>query len=179
VTRALSYALLLGIVGAALVHIAVLLLVPTFTDRDAWARLAERGEPFRFVAVSGSDAFARGANPFLRAVACRFSIEEGMVHIRASGTVPLWTAAIFDRSGQNIYSLNDRTTPSGELDIVVASPPQIIELRKEIPEEFDTSVFVGLETGEGIAVIRAALLDDSWSDLVSDFLDQAECVPLG
>jgi uncharacterized membrane protein len=33
----LFYILLIGIVGAGIVHIAVLLLLPQFSERDAWS----------------------------------------------------------------------------------------------------------------------------------------------
>jgi len=36
----LLYAVVLGLVGAAIVHIAVLFLLPRLSERDAWSRLA-------------------------------------------------------------------------------------------------------------------------------------------
>jgi len=36
--RRLFHAVLLGLVGAGIVHIVVLLLVPEFSERDAWSR---------------------------------------------------------------------------------------------------------------------------------------------
>ena len=40
----LLYALLVGIVGAGIVHIVVLLLVPSYSERDAWSRLSEMAD---------------------------------------------------------------------------------------------------------------------------------------
>lgn len=174
--RKFLFALALGTVGAAMVHIAVLLLVPTFSERDAWSRLARTGGLFTFTPIADDEPMTRGASPFLRTIACRFTIDAGMTRIRARGDIPFWTAAIFDRSGQNIYSLNDRTSVAGELDIVVTGPLQIMELRNEMRETFQDAVFVGLETEEGIAVIRAAVPDESWERQVQQFLDSAECI---
>jgi len=42
--RKLIYAALLGLVGAGIVHIAVLLMVPDFSERDAWSRLAQASD---------------------------------------------------------------------------------------------------------------------------------------
>ena len=36
-------------------------------------------------------------------------LEEGVVRIDNAGKVPYWSASVYDRSGQNIYSFNDRT----------------------------------------------------------------------
>ena len=42
--------------------------------------------------------------------------------------------SIYDRSGRNIYSFNDRTAMEGELDVVVVTPLQMVELRKDLPK---------------------------------------------
>ena len=47
---------------------------------------------------------------------------------------PFWSVSVYDRSGQNIYSFNDRTPPDGNLDFVVLTPAQMIELRKDLPD---------------------------------------------
>jgi len=38
--RKLLYAVLLGLIGAGIVHIVILILLPLFSQRDAWSRLA-------------------------------------------------------------------------------------------------------------------------------------------
>ncbi len=180
VSRALPYTLLVGIVGAAIVHIAVLLLVPNYSERDAWSRLAGLGEPFSMIELSGeigAAEFSEDANPFVRTLACRFEIEPGIARIQADGEVPFWSAAVFDRTGRNIYSLNDRTTPGGGLDMVIASPLRMIELRKDLPEGFEEAVFVELDAPEGVAVIRVVVPDQSWDALADRFLSGARCRP--
>ncbi len=174
----LIYSLLLGLVGAAIVHIAVLLLVPAYSERDAWSRLAAREPEFQLVRMSDDAAggsFLKGADPLFAAIGCRFNLFEGVTHLRASGELPFWSVSVYDRRGHNIYSFNDRTATDRKLDMVVTTPARMVELRKELPEAYSASVFVETTAQEGMVVVRLFVPDDSWSALVSDFIENMEC----
>lgn len=174
----LVYALVLGAVGAAIVHIAVLLLVPVYSERDAWARLAARAPPFTIIRIDGSSGgggFVKGADPLFASVACRFALTTGIAHIRAEGEMPFWSVSVYDRRGQNIYSFNDRTATDRKLDMVIATPARMVELRKELPEKFSASVFVETDETEGMIVARAFVPNDSWSGLADAFFKSATC----
>jgi uncharacterized membrane protein len=108
--------------------------------------------------------------------ACRFSLSGGLTHVTAPGRVPFWSVSIFDRKGENIYSFNDRNATEGQLDLTIASPVQMVELRKNLPPAFERSIFVETEIGEGVVVLRAFLPDHSWDKIVSDFIAGALCV---
>ena len=118
------YAVLVGLVGAGIIHIAVLLLIPQFSDRDAWSRLAMAADFYRPVRIDpeGMAPMASSSDPLFYASACRFDLAEGIVHVVGPGKAPFWSVSVYDRGGQNIYSFNDRTPPDGSLDFVVLSP---------------------------------------------------------
>ncbi len=177
----LLVAILTGLLGAGVVHIAVLLLVPQFSERDAWSRLAMAAGPYRTVRIdpqAGQAAMVHSLDPLFQAAACRFDLREGMLHIRAPGRVPFWSASVYARSGENLYSLNDRTSEGGVLDFVVLTPAQMIEMRKQMPEEFRASLFVETSLDEGIVVIRSFVPDPSWRPTVTKFLADLTCEPL-
>ena len=134
-------------VGAGIVHIAVLLLLPLFSERDAWSRLAAAADLYVMTAADGSDGSRpRSRRPirFFRASACRFDLQDGPVRLKADGTVPFWSASIYDRGGQNVYNFNDRTAAGGALDFVIVTPAQMIEMRKDLPAELEV---VGVRRG--------------------------------
>ena len=160
-----SSTLLLGVVGAGIVHITILLLLPLFSERDAWSKLATAGRPYVMTAADGSDGNAptvEAPDPFFRASACRFDLQDGPVRLKANGGVPFWSASIYDRGGQNVYNFNDRTATDGALDFVIVTPTQMIDMRKDLPAELESSVFVEADIDEGIVVVRAFMPDDSW-----------------
>ncbi|TPM19368.1 DUF1254 domain-containing protein [Mesorhizobium sp. B2-3-6] len=177
-TRRLVHAILLGLVGAGIVHIVVLLLMPEFSERDAWSRLSMASDLYRMTrldAEAGGAPVVKSVDPLFYATACRFDLEEGMVRIRAPGNVPFWSVSVYDRNGHNIYSFNDHTATGSKLDAVVLTPAQMIDMRRDLPEELQGAIFVEAPIDQGIFVIRSFVPDDSWKSIVSRFLEQSSC----
>jgi len=176
--RRLLHAILLGLVGAGIVHIVVLLLVPEFSERDAWSRLAMASDLYKMTrldAEAGGAPVVKSVDPLFYAVACRFDLTEGMVRVKAPGNVPFWSVSVYDRNGHNFYSFNDHTATGGVLDTVVLTPAQMIEVRKQLPEDLQGAIFVETPIDEGIFVIRSFVPDDSWKPVVTRFLEQSSC----
>ena len=173
------YTALVSLIGAGIVHIAVLLLVPQLSDRDAWARLAEAADyykPVRIDAAAGEVPIVRSLDPLFFASACRFDLADGPVHVQAPGAVPYWSVSIYNRGGQNIYAFTDRTADTGALDVVVLNASQMIETRKQLPEAFRDAILVQTEVGEGIVVVRSFVPDQSWIPTATAFLRNMACI---
>jgi uncharacterized membrane protein len=174
----LLYAVVLGLVGAGIVHIVVVLLVPAFSDRDAWSRLAENSGPYRMTRIDASDSgepLLGAMDPMFAVAACRFDLGDGVVQIASEGHVPFWSASVYDRAGRNVYSFNDHAAPAGNMDFVVLNHAQMLELRKQPSEADQNLLFVETEIDEGIVVIRAFAPDASWRPLVGAFVSNATC----
>ncbi|MER8435818.1 DUF1254 domain-containing protein [Mesorhizobium sp. M1312] len=176
--RRLLHSVLLGLLGAGIIHIIVLLLVPEFSERNAWSRLAMASDLYRMTrldAESGGTPVVKSVDPLFYAAACRFDLSEGMVRVKAPGNVPFWSVSVYDRSGHNIYSFNDHSATGRVLDSIVLTPAQMIEIRKNLPEELQGAIFVEAPIDEGMFVIRSFVPDDSWRPIVSRFLEQSSC----
>ncbi|RWI30292.1 MAG: DUF1254 domain-containing protein [Mesorhizobium sp.] len=176
--RRLLHAILIGLLGAGIVHIIVLLLVPEFTERNAWSRLAMASNLYRMTrldAEAGGMPVVKSVDPLFYAAACRFDLSDGMVRVKAPGNVPFWSVSVYDRSGHNIYSFNDHSATGRVLDSIVLTPAQMIEIRKDLPEELQGAIFVEAPIDEGMFVIRSFVPDDSWKPTVSRFLEQSSC----
>ncbi|MGX9115242.1 MAG: DUF1254 domain-containing protein [Mesorhizobium sp.] len=176
--RRLLHAILLGLLGAGIVHIVVLLLVPEFSERDAWSRLAMASDLYKMTrldAEAGGTPVVKSVDPLFYAAACRFDLSEGMVRVKAPGNVPFWSVSVYDRSGHNIYSFNDHSATGRVLDSIVLTPAQMIEIRKDLPEELQGAIFVEAPIDEGMFVIRSFVPDDSWKPIVSRFLERSSC----
>lgn len=172
------HACILGLLGAGIVHIAVLLLLPAMSEKDVWSRLADAGDLFTFVPVSDRTGDRRVlllTDPFFEAAACRFDLTGGPARIHARGHIPFWSASIYNRTGENIYSLNDHSTAIGDLDLLLLSSAQMMELRRELPKEFEQSVFIETPVEEGIIVVRGFAPDPSWKPGVSAYVKSITC----
>ena len=179
--RTVVYAICLGLLGAGIVHIAILLLLPAFSSQDAWSRLAGRSPLYAWARLdgAGTDPAARALDPFFFSTACRFDLTDGPVRIRAAGVAPFWSISVYDRAARNLFSFNDRTSPDGELDAVVATPARLIELRNELPAEMRGAVLIEADIDEGMTVVRAFVPDDTWTGEVTAFLNGLTCEPQG
>lgn len=174
----LAYAILLGVVGAGIIHIVILFLLPRYTERNAWTRLAAIADPYQTVRLDRISQDSPGvSDPMFEAGACRFDLDDGAVHIHAGGRVPFWSMSVYDRRGLNVYSLNDRTASDGILDFVVVSPAEMLSMRKELPPAFAKSIFVETDLDETIVVVRTFVPDETWRPLVSSYLDRLACDP--
>ncbi|MBL0936189.1 MAG: DUF1254 domain-containing protein [Rhizobiaceae bacterium] len=170
-------AIIVGLVGAGIVHGLVLLIIPHVTEGDVWTRLESRAPFYEVVRIDP----ASGGNmihlpdPLFEAAACRIDLSEGIVHLEAEGDVPYWSMSIYDRSGQNIFSINDRTSNEGRLDFLVATSAQLTELRNSQAADFGTAVFVETEVQEGIVVVRAFVPDPTFEPTISRYLAGLDC----
>jgi uncharacterized membrane protein len=171
----LIYAIILGLVGAAIIHIAVLMLIPIHSDQTAWSGLEQAGPLYQPVRLDEPGLAVRSIDPLFDAIGCRFDLREGVVRVSSPPRVSYWSMAVHDRRGLNLFNFNDKTSAAGIVDVVVATPSQMIELRNDLPAAFERSIFVEANVDEGIAVVRSFVPDESWEPQVADYLRGIRC----
>jgi uncharacterized membrane protein len=178
--RNLLYAIAIGLVGAALLHIVIILSLPSFTGRDAYTRVQAFGEANRFfpLASEGNTLAPVNDDPAMKTAVCTFSVENGPIRLFADGEVPFWSLAVYDEASNEVFSMNDRTSVSGALDTLIATPIQLIAIRKAVPAELEQSILVEMRGEEGYAVLRTFVPTQSRQEAASAFLADASCEPL-
>lgn len=171
------HALALGVFGAGIVHIVILLLVPAYSERDAWSALSQQANFYHPVRLDppGAPPLIASLDPLVDAVACRFDLRDGVVQVRSEGMVPYWSISAYERAGLNIYSLNENSSPQGRFDFVIATPAQMILLRNAMLPELNDSIFIEADTTEGIVVVRAFVPDETWEPSIAQWLRDVEC----
>ena len=95
--RSLLFATLVGLVGAAALHVLIILAVPGFTGNDAYTRIAQLGEPQRFYPLPKAPTPGGGPfsdDPALRIAACVLSTAERPVRLYAPAGVPFWSIGL-------------------------------------------------------------------------------------
>lgn len=174
------FAIIIGLIGAVLLHIIIILSLPHFTGKDAYARILREGVTHRFYSLGSQMDKAGLANgdPFLKLAVCAFDVSANPVRITASGAVPFWSIGIFDRNANETYSMNDSTSVEGKLDIIAATPAQLARLRAEQSDSLTQTIFVEMPTEEGYAVLRAMAPQDSFKPDAEAFLKGARCKPV-
>jgi uncharacterized membrane protein len=172
--------ILVGLVGAALLHLVIILALPHFTGRDAFTRVLMEGDPDRFHPLEASlDAAGLGnTDPYIRTAVCPITMDQQPARLMASGNVPFWSLTIFDSASNEIFSMNDRTAVDGVLDVVVASPVQLAAIRKASPPELEQTILVETTQSEGYAILRTMAPQPSFEPAAGAFLAGASCAPL-
>lgn len=194
----LFLALLVGIVGALIVHIGVIFSMPRVAEDNAWARLVNVMPPFRptIVATGGSNALSpanAGASvaellpaprfgfmdPAFVTAACRFSVSEGPVLLGAqASSAGFWSASINARSGDNVYSINERLAPQGQLDLVVGTQAQLDAARLEGLLDEDGAIPVAVTANEFYLTLRALVESESRRPEVDSLVRSLSCEEL-
>ena len=172
------YALLVGFVGAGIIHIVVLLAIPSQSKRDAWSRLTPVSKQYELIRVGagtpGGPVVGAADPSFLTAV-CRFELTDEPVRVKAEGRVPFWSASVYEREGPNLFSLTDRSATDGVLDLVILRPEQMIAVRKNPPEDFEDFIYIELPIEEGMILLRVFMPDNTWRQKIEAYLGAASC----
>jgi uncharacterized membrane protein len=173
-------AVVTGLIGAALLHLIIVLSLPYFSERDAYTRVLAEGDLGRFYRLGEKPDRAGLAkdDPFVELAVCAFDVSEGPVRIAATNAgVPFWSLAVYDSASNEVFSINDRTSAGGVLDVVVATPMQLTLMRKNLTGSQSQSIVVETQAAEGYVVLRSLTPQRSFTDAVSQFLDRASCAP--
>ena len=161
----LVISLVCGLLGAAIVHIVAVLAVPELSRSDAEARALELGAEGRFTPFPARD-------PLLRQAICLVRLDRP-VRVFAGGAVPFWSTSIVTPAGVSVYSINDRTSREGGLDLIIARESAVDDLRETLAE--DAPELVALSEDRALVVVRALTPDDSYSRSAAAFIESATC----
>lgn len=173
----LIYAIFVGLVGAALLHLIIILAMPHYSDRDAYSlamRLSAENR-FQLVGLTENTRHMINGDPFMRHAICTYNIEEAPIRVSGFGVVPFWSVSVFDKASNEIFSMNERTSVRGQLDVVIADAAQLAAIRKSQPEELSQSILVEASRDEGYVVLRSMMPQPSFQQEAERFLRAANC----
>lgn len=179
--RSLLYAIGVGILGALVLHIVIILATPLYSGVDSYARVLDLGADgeFKVLPATAPDGALSASGPFVSEAVCAFSTEDGPIHLVAQGDVALWSAAVYTSTSNEVFSMTDRTSVRGFLDIVVGTDAQIAALKNAGPDAAQGSILVTMPKPEGYAVVRATVPQKSLQGAADAFLASATCDPVG
>ena len=168
-------AVLLGCVGAAIVHIAIVMLMPFLSAESAWDRLERVASLNQTVLLPAEpDGPIALLDPNFLAAACRFDLSRGPVAIAAAGSVPFWSASLYDRDSNNLYSLTDRSVGGG-VNLQIVRPEQAVALEEPTAADGAVPVQIELDAFDAMILVRAFVPDPTQAESVAGFLRSLTC----
>jgi uncharacterized membrane protein len=174
-------------VGAAAVHLVIVLIAPQVANDDVASRIARLGAANRIViedpsAPADRRALARFADPAALIAHCAFDLAEAPLLVVAEpGETPM--TLVFMERGTRIFSaLTDRAATAGRLDIVLGTAAQIAALDLEADgarDAPDNRIRITAPAERGAIVFKAFRLTDSLEADARAALARSVCAPFG
>lgn len=177
---AILTAVLTGLIGAAVLHIVIILALPHFTGKDAYTRVRAEGAGNKFHLLDDTPDRSGLSNtdPYLKTAVCHFETTERGVRLTGPASTDFWSLAVYDENSNEVFSMNDRTSVDGTLDVVVASPVQVARLRRQPPEALSGTIIIEIAAPAGYAVLRMLTPQRSFESGAVAFLSSAGCAAL-
>ncbi|MDZ7822856.1 MAG: DUF1254 domain-containing protein [Ahrensia sp.] len=175
------YSTFVGLIGAAIVHLLIIFLLPTLSTIKSWNFILENADAFQptEILVNSLDENQNySLDPLFRHFVCRYDLSEGAVKVTATTSDIFWSLAVFDSIGTTIFSANDRIAANSQIDLAVLNPKQLRFVRQNSPEETSASLIASATTDQGFILIRAFVPDSSWQPAASKILETMECSTL-
>ncbi|MGB7433667.1 MAG: hypothetical protein WA921_14470 [Ahrensia sp.] len=169
----LAYIITVGLVGALLVHLLIVFMIPRTSTQTAWAVVSEAAQPLEVLTIS-ADGPSENVG-YMRTALCRYDLVDGAFSLRVQGSPLFWSVAVHNSTGDVLFSANDRIVTADGLDLVVANPGQIRTIRQEVPDEVSNSVIVNVEGDLGFVLLRVFEPNDSYRPVSVDFINSIQC----
>lgn len=170
------YILACSLLLAGIIHIIIVLLIPSVSSKDAARFILNEGKINEITVFEETgETNLSEQDPFFKVAFCRYDLENAALQISADKTDNFWSASIFNNNGNVIYSFNDRTAIGNKLELILVNAIQRADLRQSKPEELETSILVEAPTNQGFFLLRALISDESRLNRVNRFLNQISC----
>jgi uncharacterized membrane protein len=170
--------LLAGLILGGIIHLSVILLVPTFAERDAWSRLASIAPDQAVIALDHADSDLSRAlqlDPALNYGICQFDLARGPVFIDGKLPHSFWSIAVAARDGRVIYSTTSRAGSGDEIKLGVFNPAQSRLLAEEGLDIGQGFLIVNAPTNQLTAIVRLWPEHDALRARYNDALEQISC----
>lgn len=173
-------ALLTGLIGAAVLHILIILVLPLYTGSDAWSKVINLGpaNEFHVLANQENSTGLYNEDIHIQSAVCYYDLDDGPLQISTDRSSDMWTFGAFDTGANEIFSMSARSSIQGEVNFLIVNRAQILTLRSEEPDLVSRTIAIEGTDTQGYAVIRAIAPDFSQVTEARSFLSSASCAQL-
>jgi uncharacterized membrane protein len=151
--------ILAGLVLGGIIHIVVILLLPTLSATSAWDQVNALGATSGtkvLQAVAADQPNPLRLDPELAYAVCRLDLRNGPGTV--TGTLPqaFWSVAVYGRNGTVIYSTTNRDSTSNLLDLGLFNVAQTRLLAEQKLDVAEGLLIVEAQADDLLVVVRLA-----------------------
>jgi uncharacterized membrane protein len=148
-----------GVVLGGIIHIAVILALPTLASEGLWSRVTALGAASRTVVLAGVTADQPNPlrlDPELTYAVCEIDLRKGPGLLR--GTLPsaFWSVAVYAPSGALLYSTTNRDGIGSNLELGIFNAAQTRLLAEQKLDVQEGLLIVESSSDDILAVVRLA-----------------------
>lgn len=151
--------ILAGLVLGGIIHIVVILSLPSLATENLWTRVTALGATAQTVvipAVKAGEPNPLHLDPELAYAACEIDLRQGPGLVR--GTLPLtfWSVAVYDRHGTVLYSTTNRDGIGTTLELGLFNAAQTRLLAEQQLDVAEGLLIVETKSDDLLVVVRLA-----------------------
>lgn len=171
----LFYILAIALLGGILVHLVAIITMPQILSHKAWLRFDNKRYAYRFNVLPEDDPVKKSFDPFFLLAACSFDLSKGPLKITANDSPNFWSMSIYEKNGNNFYSLNSNSLPHGQLDMILMTMRQAGELYRDMQASTNNILVAPEGFTKGFAIIRSFAENNAERWQSKNFLLKAGC----
>ncbi len=163
---------------AVIVHLAYVLFVPGVEMNRLLKSASAAGGVNRFSVLPEDTAigvFGQQAQAFVQGI-CVLDLKAGPVVMTVETPQSYWMVNVYSRSGDNIYSLNDRQVAEVPFTIhVEQKKPALFTFASEEAQPEDAAFKVSTGDSKGLFVVRVFVQDPAYRKRITRILERSTC----
>lgn len=175
-------ATLAGLVLGAIIHLVVVLALPSFANRDAFGLLEKSADSSNpgFITSPENESdlpWLRYADPATTLAVCPYDLTDGPFLISITGNAAFQSVSFYEHQGGAYFAVTDQTQVRGETSLILATEAQMAFLVQsgEYEEFYARNIRVTAPSAKGIAVLRVLASYPSLKAISRDTAALAQC----
>ncbi|RZA04904.1 MAG: hypothetical protein EOP02_40105 [Proteobacteria bacterium] len=170
--------LLGGVVLGGIIHIIVILALPTLAEQSLWGRVASLDADNRMLilpTVKAGEPNPLGLDPALAYGLCRVDLASGPAYV--SGVLPdaFWSVALFNASGIVTYSTTNRDGIGKTLELGIFNAAQTRLLAQQQLDIAEGLLVVESTSDQLLVLVRLAPPHDAMRARFEQELSKVQC----
>lgn len=149
-----------GVLMGLVIHLAVILVLPGFTEDTVWDRVSALGARGQVVVLdqpADGEPNVLGLDPALSYAVCQFDLSQGPGVFNGELPADFWSLGVFDRNGVALYGTTNRSGVGSSLALGIFNPSQMHLLAEQQFEIEQGLLIVEAPADDVFAVVRLAL----------------------
>jgi len=173
------YWLMAGLLLGATIHLITILTLPYLSEHKAWDRISAK-YPINTMAVLPPITPDSQPLPFMapdiRYALCRYNIKDRPIKVHANLLNEMWSVAIFNRQGDNVYTLSGENLRSSNVDIKISLiENDALNLGIRPNTAIDPGIPVKVSNAQGLIMVRAPIISEAYTEQALTQLGAANC----